>query len=321
MSAAPTISVVVPCFNAERYIATAIESVLKQDWPSLEVIVVDDGSTDGSAERVRGLCRAHANVRLFEQANAGVAAARNHGLRQASGEWIAFLDADDLWLPGKLQAQWSLLQSRPDARMAYTAWQVWESAEPVPDTAYLTGLLAEAGCSARWSGPSGWIYADLLLDSEVWTSTVLTHRGVFDEIGVFDPSLRIGEDWDLWLRASRVTPILRVPRPYALYRMHPSNITRRAPDQNFTNVVISRALARWGYDSPDGSSASKAAVDSGLARSWSDFAGANLLAGHVTRARHGALMALRASPRHLSGWKMLAKTMLRSIIARPPTGG
>ena len=321
MSAAPTISVVVPCFNAERYIAAAVESALQQGWPGLEVVVVDDGSTDGSAERVRGLCRAHSNVRLIEQANAGVAAARNHGLRHASGEWIAFLDADDLWLPGKLRAQWLLLRSCPDARMAYTAWQVWSSAEPVPTDAYLAELLTRAGQPACWSGPSGWLYRHLLLDCEVWTSTVLAQRSLFDEVGVFDSGLRIGEDWDLWLRMSRVTPILRVPRPYALYRMHPSNITRRAPDQNFKSVVIARALARWGYGSPDGSAASKAAVDRGLARSWSDFAGANLLAGDVARARHGALMALRTDPRHLAGWKVLAKTTLRSMMVRSSADG
>ncbi len=317
----PTLSVIIPCFNAERYVAAAVDSALAQGWPGLEVVVVDDGSTDSSAERVREVARMHPNVRLLKQANQGVAAARNHGLRHAGADWIAFLDADDLWLPGKLQAQWELLRSRPDARLSYTAWQVWQSAEPVPGEAYLAELQAQAGLTERWAGPSGWIYADLLLSSEVWTSTVLMHRSLLDEAGMFDPALRIGEDWDLWLRASRVTPILRAPRPYALYRSHPSSITRSAPEHNPQNVVIARALARWGYVSPDGSRASRGAVARGLARSWSDFAGAHLQAGDMARARHGALMALRTDPRHFPGWSVLARTMAPALFSRPPRRG
>ena len=313
----PTVSVIIPCFNAERYIAVAVESALAQDWHgSLEVVVVDDGSTDASADRVRELARSDPRVRLLQQANQGVAAARNHGLRCTSADWIAFLDADDFWLPGKLQAQWELLRSHPEARMCYTAWEVWPSDDPLPAGDYLAGLRAEVDTGTSWSGPSGWIYADLLLDAVVWTSTVVAHRSLLAEVGAFDCELRIGEDWDLWLRASRVTPILRVATPYALYRSHPLNTTRGAPAHNPQDVVISRALARWGYVSPDGSKACPGEVARRLARSWSNFAGANLRAGNLARARHGALQALRIDPRHFLGWSVLAKTMAPSLFVR-----
>jgi glycosyltransferase involved in cell wall biosynthesis len=311
MTTRAKISVVIPCFNAEQYITAAVRSVLAQDWPNLEIVVVDDGSSDRSAELVRDTFPV---VTLLRQANQGVAAARNNGITRAQGDWIAFLDADDIWLPGKLHAQWEMLSATPSARMSYTAWQVWTSTEPTPPSEYLAALLSQSGDTERWSGATGWVYPQLLLDCVVWTSTVLAHRSVFAEVGQFEPTLRIGEDYDLWLRASRVTQILRVPSPYALYRMHPASITKLVPEKNYRNLVVGRAVARWGYSSPDGSTARKADVDCALAKGWSDFAGAHLDAGNLARALHAGLMALRADWRRASGWKVLSKSVARSLV-------
>jgi glycosyltransferase involved in cell wall biosynthesis len=307
----PTVSVVIPCYNARQYVAATLESVLAQGDVVGEIIVVDDGSADGSATLVRQL---YPQVRVIEQANQGVAVARNTGVAASRCDWIAFVDADDIWLPGKLAAQLRLLASQADARMSYTAWHVWHCAEPVPAPALLAELQASAADTRRWAGATGWLYTDLLLDCVVWTSTVLVHRSVLDEVGVFDPTLRIGEDYDLWLRASRVTPILRLSAPTALYRMHPGSITRRVPDRNYKGEVVGRALARWGYRAPDGALADKTGVDRGLARSWSDYAGAQLMAGDVQRAREGAKQALRVMPGHALAWKVLIKAWLRSVI-------
>lgn len=311
MSVSEKISVVIPCFNAERYLAAAIRSVLAQDWPDLEILVIDDGSSDRSAELVADT---FPGVKLLRQANQGVAAARNNGIRQAQGEWIAFLDADDIWLPGKLQAQCEILAATPAARLSYTAWQVWTSSEPSPPPEYLASLLSQSDDQQRWSGATGWIYPQLLLDCVVWTSTVLAHRSVFSEVGQFDPGLRIGEDWDLWLRASRATQILRVPRPYALYRMHSTSTTKGAPDRNYRSIVVDRALARWGYASPDGSSARKEDVDRALARGWSVFAGAHLEAGNFARAQQASMMALRTNWWQTQGWKLLLRSFAGSLL-------
>jgi glycosyltransferase involved in cell wall biosynthesis len=164
MTTHPKISVIIPCFNAEQYIVAAVHSVLAQNWPNLEIVVVDDGSSDHSAELVRNT---FPEVRLIQQTNQGVAAARNNGLTQAQGDWIAFLDADDIWLPGKLQAQYHQLISVPDARMSYTAWQVWASTEPAPSPEYIEGLIRRSGDTKAWTGATGWIYPQLLLDCEV----------------------------------------------------------------------------------------------------------------------------------------------------------
>ncbi|OON59510.1 hypothetical protein B0920_24360 [Massilia sp. KIM] len=306
----PLVSVVIPCYNAERYIAATLRSVLAQELADMEVIVVDDGSRDGSVALVRAQ---FPEVRVIEQANAGVAAARNRGIAEARGEWIAFVDADDIWLPGKLSAQFEEMAAVPGCRMSYTAWQVWPCAEPEPDQAYLEELRARAGDTARWSGASGWIYPQLLLDCVVWTSTVLAQRALFAEIGGFDAGLRVGEDYDLWLRASRVTPIQRVARPYALYRIHPSSITHTLPTANYRAIVIGRALANWGMRSPDGREADHAQVRRLLAKSWSDYAGAHLARGSLATARRAGWAALRTDPVHVPGWKVLIKSYARAL--------
>lgn len=305
-----TISVVIPCFNAERYIAAAIRSALAQDWSDIEIIVIDDGSTDRSVELVGD---AFPEVKLLRQTKQGAAAARNLGIRRSHGDWIAFLDADDFWLPGKLQAQWRLLDAQPTARMAYGAWQVWFSVEASPPTEYIDQVLSQAADPDQWAGPSGWIYPRLLLDCEVWTSTVLMRRSLFEEIGFFDAALPIGEDYDLWLRASQATPILRATRPCALYRMHPASITTAPPEINYRELIIARALARWGYDSPDGGRARKADVDRAIAQSWSHFASAHLGAGNLSRAWQGGLMSIRARLWHAHGWRILMRTLARAL--------
>lgn len=290
-----------------------MRSVLQDTQEVLEVVVVDDGSHDGSAEHVR---REFPAVKVIKQANAGVAAARNAGIAATRGDWIAFLDADDVWLPGKLAAQHALAQAHPEARLIYTAWQVWSDGGVEPSAELLSDLQRRASQPEAWVGASGWIYPELLLDCVVWTSTVLVQRSVLDEVGCFDPTLRVGEDYDLWLRASRVTPILRVCRPYALYRMHSESITKRVPEKNYKGDVIHRALATWGYASPDGTRADKTRVDRGLARTWADYASAHLVAGNTVLARSAALRSLKTFPWHLLGWKVLAKSCTRAPFTR-----
>jgi hypothetical protein len=141
---------------------------------------------------------------------------------------------------------------------------------------------------------------------------VLVHRSLLLEAGDFDQTLRIGEDYDLWLRASQLTQILRVARPYALYRMHPTSITRSVPRENYRSLVIHRALERWGYASPDGTRARKGDVDRALADSWIDFASAHFYAGNLSQAQQAARLALRADVWHPGGWKILIRTLLRS---------
>jgi glycosyltransferase involved in cell wall biosynthesis len=311
IAAAPPISVVIPCYNARAYIGATLRSVMAQQLPDLEIIVVDDGSTDGSAEFV---ARDFPLVRVERQSNQGVAAARNRGIELARGDWIAFVDADDIWLPGKLQAQWRLLQDHPDVRCCYSAWKVWRSEKPEPSAAELAEIEKANEAADHWQGASGWIYDQLLLDCWVWTSTVLVERKLLTELGGFDPTLRLGEDYDLWLRISRHTPILRVPKALALYRDHPHSITKRPPDINYQALVVTRALERWGYRAAQGPDADPKAVARAMARCWNYFAAAHLQSRNTQQTIQAGREALRWQLSDWTAWKLLLKAMLRATL-------
>ncbi len=175
MTMTPTISVLIPAYNAAAYVGRAIESALAQTYPPLEILVIDDGSTDPTAEVV---ARYPAPVRLLRQPNGGPAAARNHGAREAKGEWLSLLDADDLWLPQKLETQ-----------LPYTA-EAGVGVIHAPDTMDRRRVPVRATFDSLWEC------------NTVSNSSALIRRAAFEQVGGLDEDRAlIGvEDWNLWLR-------------------------------------------------------------------------------------------------------------------------
>ena len=244
----PLVSVIIPACNSERYIADAIDSVLQQDYPALEIIVVDDGSADNTRNIVRGYGD---KVRLESQKNKGSAAARNLGIANAHGKYIAFLDADDVWCKHKIRLQVDEL-SKSGYKMAYSRFIRWHPDKSgqyaAPDSLFSIPNHPDT-TSAKIV--TGWTYADLLLDCIVWTSSVIVEKTELEKAGLFDESLRKGQDYDLWLRLSHQIEMLGLEQPTALYRIHPDNITSSVKEINYGYLVISRAVARWGEVGPD----------------------------------------------------------------------
>jgi glycosyltransferase involved in cell wall biosynthesis len=205
----PLVSVIVPAYNAARYIGTALDSVMAQTYAPIEIVVVDDGSTDETAEVVRGYGD---RVRYVYQENARQAAARNHGVREARGDLIAFLDADDAWLPDKLARQVELIRRRPDLGLVYCSMREVDAlGRPIRDAvANLRGdRLRELLLGAATGGICG--------------STPLTTRRVFDELGGFDPGLTPVEESDLFWRIATRYAIDYIDEPLVLYRRHAGN--------------------------------------------------------------------------------------------------
>lgn len=195
------VSVVIPAYNAEPYLEECVRSVLAQTHPVEEILIVDDGSTD----RTQILAESFgAPVRLLQQKQGGPARARNLGVSQASGEWIAFLDADDLWLPEKVEKQLEAFQKAPDAVLCYT------------------GLLAlKLDGSTVPVAPPALSYVDAMLSLTnvgIPPSAVMLRRDTLLQAGGFSEVQRGCEDWELWFRLRKLGRFCIVPDPITVYR-------------------------------------------------------------------------------------------------------
>ena len=204
------ISVIIPSWNAERYIAKAIESCLRQTFPPHEIVVVDDASTDSTAEVAESFPSPVQVIRLAE--NMGESVARNRGVQASTGDWLAFLDADDWFLPEKLDAQRRCALEHEHAVLIYTGF-----------LSSLDGVESPA----RFNPPTV-LEPMLRYNCAFHVGTVALRRDAFDAVGGFDSSHKGTEDWDLWLRlAARysVQAIAAVPEPLAVYRTTPGSLS------------------------------------------------------------------------------------------------
>lgn len=221
----PTVSVIIPVYNRGAKVRFTIESVLRQTLrSSWELIVVDDGSTDCTLEFLETTYGHHPSVRIIHQKNQGVAFARNRGLKEAHGEFIAFLDHDDRWLPEKLEAQLGVFEEHPHAGVVYCRWlEVDEAGEALLESEQRTQQL-------WWKPSSGWVYDWFLAPRNplVSMSIPLVRARVFKDVGGFDPATVPCDDLDIWLRVARRYQFIYLPQDLVLYSHHPAQQTSEA---------------------------------------------------------------------------------------------
>jgi len=207
------ISVIMPAYNASLFIGEAIESVIQQTYTEWELVIIDDGSTDSTCNVVEPFLRDN-RIRLIKQQNSGVSKARNTGVCNASGQWIAFLDADDLWLPQKLHLQMKCAEENRDLALVHTSAFRFRArlseAEPISNPVY------------DKSDP----YKSLLMYDFIITSSVMVSKECIKAVGCFDENLFGPEDWDLWIRIAKDFKIYKVDMPLVYYREHPEGISK-----------------------------------------------------------------------------------------------
>lgn len=203
------ISIIIPTYNRAKIVCEAVQSILQQTYSDYEVIVIDDGSTDNTAECIHNLISSSEKIRYIYQQNMGRSAARNEGIKQARGEYISFLDSDDLYLQAKLELQVQAMEEHPDYSMSYTNYLVMDE----------NGVIIEDQGKPDID-LTGEIYPELLYfkGTIITTPSVMVRTRILRNVGNFDEGMHICEDLDLWRRVARQGKVFQIKDPLVVVR-------------------------------------------------------------------------------------------------------
>lgn len=303
----PAVSVVVTTFNYGRYIEEALKSALDQSFRDLEIIVVDDGSTDDTANRTQPFL-ADKRLTYCRREHEGQAAAKNFGISKARAPVIAFLDADDRWLPRKLELQMQLLTKGQSLGVVYSRRL----------------LMNESGHEIFYRQPDlprGRVVQDMFCDNFICFSSSVVRRCVFERIGAFDNSLNLAVDYDLWLRAARRFDFDYIDEPLVYYRTGHANLSSRIEERL---SVVQFIMNRFLNDQGGKREIPSTVLNKALSQTYYHMA---LFRRHRTRigALKYYLRCLRHEPRYALAWQGLAslglpesvRRRLRLLLGRP----
>ncbi|MGC2638718.1 MAG: glycosyltransferase [Acidobacteriaceae bacterium] len=280
------VSVVIPVYNRADLLPRSIESVLAQTVPAREIIVVDDGSQDGSADVAS---RYGGRVQVIRQQNQGVAAARNAGICAASGEWVAFLDADDALLPHAVEKNLACVHAHPNAGVVYGDAVVVDP-HGSAQTLFLDGK----------PPAEGWVFDRLLNSGFVNCSAVMVRRKALLDVGLFRAGMRHAEDYELWLRLARHCEFALVPEPIAVYYRQPSGLSLNHLGMARGEVSICEELLRQPLTAEQ-----RHNLRCRMARNLFDIAW-ELRSNDPAGAVRASLRSVRMNPGRAASWKLLA---------------
>jgi len=231
----PAISIVIPVFNRSATIREAIESVLRQTWTDFELIVVDDCSADDSVTVIQSINDPRIQLVRLDK-NSGISAARNAGIAVAKGEWIAFQDSDDEWLPRKLEMQYDVLsRSGPDTVGAYCGMLIL--GDPSDQTSH-NDIVKYWPVKDPRLPIEGDIHKSLLHRSLISTQTFIVRRDILKQVGGFDPILKALVDWDCFIRIAKLGRIAFVPEPLVIQRFSGNSVTKSKPNRVAAQEII-----------------------------------------------------------------------------------
>ena len=293
MLSTPHVSVILPTYNRAHLVERALASVLNQGYRDFELLVVDDGSRDDTANVVQNMSDPRIRY-IRHETNRGVSAARNTGIKAAQGYYIGFQDSDDYWLPTKLEEQVTLLHKFPEVGVVYTSL--------VKKCGDREVIVPERNASIK----SGSITNELLFRNLVGTPTALVKRALFGEYGGFDETMSCYEDWELWLRLSKHTTFLHLPEPFVVSPFTPYGVN----DQN--KQKLANAMLHI-YDKNLSDYEAHTSAKAELL-----YVAGTLLCqgGDVTKGRGHLLHALQTNPRRFKYLAALALSSFGSNVYR-----
>lgn len=292
----PAVSVLMPVYNAERYVGEAVESILGQTFSDFEFIIIDDGSTDGSLGILRKYADRDGRIRLVSRPNTGYVVALNEAISLARGEYLARMDADDASLPERFQAQVDYLKKHPECVAVGTRVVVVDSdGDPLGE--WNRDETHEVIDAAHMEGSRGGV---------ICHPSVMMRRSAVRAVGGYHAEHETAEDLDLWLRLAEIGRLANLPEALLRYRMHPKSVSHARSEQQWRTVteVLRDAYRRRGLDA-SGVSPTAPGNPIGAAhlhRKWAWWA---LGAGHVSTARKHALRCAIRGPWSMMNWKVL----------------
>lgn len=282
----PKVSVIIPTYNRADLIVQAIDSVLAQNYQPIEIIVIDDGSTDDTQAAIRKYTEINSLI-FLRQCNQGQSVARNLGLDRASGDFVCFLDSDNAWLPNKLSTQADCLSQHPEIDVVYgdirLINQNGDDLGPNTITRY-----------------SGYIWRELLTSNCVSMNTVMLRRKALPQQPVFDPTLRAGEDYDLWLRIATTSKFKYLRQEMALYRIEGNRVSNNDDRAFSANLKSIREFFSHNSDKLSSREQRRILATFFRQKSYFSFYNGNPRAGLIRIIR-----SLYANPFNLAGWKIL----------------
>lgn len=291
----PLVSVVIATYNMGQYLPDAIESVLSQTWENLELIVVDDGSNDDTADRMTRFIP-DKRVRYIRTENKGQPRAKNRGLMESKGDFIAFCDADDLWHPEKISIQMPLFE-RPSVGVVYS------------EVSYIDEKGADVIKPQPYNRHSGQITRYLVMKNFIPFGTAVIRRACIKKSGVFDETLPMGIDWDLWLRYSIDWDFQYTPKKTYTYRIWPGQMSNNYRGRyNNAFRILDKFLSLYPNVLPE----------SVIARAWADmYVSRGMAIADAEKAFaepiKDILVGLRRDSRYWRAWRSLAKLILRRV--------
>lgn len=306
------VSVIIPSYNGAQWVADTLRAVLAQTHAAVEIIVVDDGSTDTTCDVVRQVAP---QARLLTQANARVSAARNAGLAAAQGEFVIFLDQDDIWHPQQLARQVAWMQQHADCGAVvcrYHHWYPTQGHYPAPASVWPPdpGLAADPDFT-------GWVYHQFLFDCWALTSGTLMRRAALVSAGGFDTKLTYSEDWDLWLRLSQQVQFALLQWPPVLYRQHPVQGSREVRKRDFRTELLLGYARQYGLKSRDGRAMAPARFAQIVSRYQGEFGYHHLQLGNRWTGVRALASAWWRVPRQA---RLLALALAGAVGWRPRQG-
>lgn len=297
----PRVSVIIPAFNAETLLGDTLQSVLQGSFQDFEIIVIDDGSKDQTA----AVAASHGpKVRVIRQANQGMSASRNNGIRAADSEFWALLDADDIWHPRKLELQVALMDSQPATGLAYTEFFSWDGLAP-PQFGEADLQLDEHN--------SGWMYHRMLLTNFVLPSSAMFRRASAQATGEFPTLDQQTDDWEYTVCASRQYPFAKLAAPLVAYRQSPGSLSKRPRDRNVTELMRDSLIRRFGLVSPQGQPVDKIELQRRRYRGHRDFADMHLARGDWRLGLKCFARLLADGPQRAKSLEAVAKASLARL--------